>query len=76
MLHLFTYGTLQPGQRNAPLLTPFASSHQRATCAGWQLWHLQAPHNYPAIIQGQLDDILLGIISVFFGHIHSLQTVS
>ncbi len=65
MLHLFTYGTLQPGQRNAHLLTPFASSHQRATCAGWQLWHLQAPHNYPAIIQGQLEDIIHGTLFSF-----------
>ena len=51
MEHVFIYGTLQPGQRNWPVLAPFAREWLPATLWGFELWDL--PQGYPAITPGE-----------------------
>ena len=51
MTHVFIYGTLQPGQRNWPILAPYAQTWTPATIWGFELWDL--PEGYPAITPGE-----------------------
>lgn len=51
---LFVYGTLQPGQRNWPLLEDATLKHKAAKVKGYRLWE-HPTADYPAITPGPGD---------------------
>lgn len=65
-MHLFSYGTLQPGQLYFPEIQHLVRSWQRACAPGWQLWNIPRA-GYPAVTRADSMDV------VTFGtlfHIH------
>lgn len=63
--HVFVYGTLKPGQRNAHVARR-AGPHttRQATLTGYHLYHLH-PEGYPCITPGPQDAIVHGHILTY-----------
>lgn len=64
-MNLFVYGTLQPGQRNWPLIASAISAHTPASVRGFKLWDLPQ-HGYPALTLDPTDREVFGhLLSVY-----------
>ena len=50
-LYLFTYGTLQVGERNHHVIERWVERADPASASGWLLWHV-AQGSYPGILPG------------------------
>ena len=68
-LLLFTYGTLQPGERNAHVLRHAPLWSVPATAIGWELWHLD-PNDHPAILPLDEASPLHGTLFCFSAQLH------
>ena len=68
-LYLFTYGTLQPGERNAHVLRHAPLWSVPATTNGWELWHLD-PNDHPAILPNPQAVPLHGTLFCFAQDLH------
>lgn len=60
-MNLFVYGTLQPGQRNWPLIADAISAHTPASVRGFKLWDLPL-RGYPAVTLDPADGEVFGYL--------------